>query len=74
VARTSELDDLGAALRARHVAVTDLTPPLRHEAAQALEKGRTIYALDDTHWNQHGIAVAAREIDAAWRRLEFEHR
>jgi hypothetical protein len=53
---------IAAGLGARGVAAVDLTPVLRAAAAAALEHGRTVYFLDDTHWNAAGIAAAARAI------------
>jgi len=46
-------------LEAEAVPVVDLTASLRAAAVAALDQGRYVYFLDDTHWNADGIAVAA---------------
>lgn len=55
---------LADALRARGVAVVELHEPLRRAAADALARGRTLYWLDDTHWNAAGVAVAVDAVQA----------
>lgn len=41
---------------------TDLTGPLRRESDALLKQGEFTWWRDDTHWNRHGIAVAARVV------------
>jgi hypothetical protein len=41
---------------------TDLTAPLVRESDSLLKKGEYTWWRDDTHWNRHGIAVAARVV------------
>jgi hypothetical protein len=41
---------------------TDLTVPLTKESDRLLKKGEYTWWRDDTHWNRHGIAVAARAV------------
>lgn len=43
---------------------TDLTAPLARESGTLLKKGEFTWWRDDTHWNRHGIAVAARVVAA----------
>ena len=43
---------------------TDLTGPLTRESDALLKKGEFTWWRDDTHWNRHGIAVAARVVAA----------
>lgn len=43
---------------------TDLTAPLMRESEVLLKKGEFTWWRDDTHWNRHGIAVAARVVAA----------
>lgn len=44
------------------IAVHDLTPELIEASDRLLSKQQYTYWTDDTHWNQHGIAVAAKLI------------
>lgn len=53
------LRDLGEKLG---IATTDLTPALAKESDRLLEDGVLTFWRDDTHWNQHGIAVAAGRV------------
>jgi hypothetical protein len=41
---------------------TDLTAPMVRESDNLLKKGEFTWWRDDTHWNHHGIAVAARVV------------
>lgn len=55
---------------------TDLTIPLMRESERLLKKGEYTWWRDDTHWNRHGIAVAARAVAAdlnAARGKEKQH-
>lgn len=40
--------------------VTDLTPAMAAEADELLKEGKLLFWSDDTHWNGHGTATAAR--------------
>jgi hypothetical protein len=53
---------IAAGLEGAGVQAVDLTPLLRAAARAGLEQGRTVYFLDDTHWNAAGIGVAADAI------------
>jgi hypothetical protein len=53
---------IAAGLEDAGVRAVDLTPLLRAAARTGLEHGRTVYFLDDTHWNAAGIGVAAAAI------------
>lgn len=45
------------------IPVVDLTPALREAARRQLEEnGTLVFWPDDTHWNEHGIATAARAV------------
>lgn len=44
------------------VAITNLTPSLIRESEKLLQSDRLTFWPDDTHWNEHGIAVAADEV------------
>ena len=54
----------------------NLTEPLARESAVLLKKGAYTWWRDDTHWNRHGIAVAARAVaaDLGARRPAGAHR
>ncbi|MEW6387437.1 MAG: hypothetical protein AB1491_07980 [Thermodesulfobacteriota bacterium] len=41
----------------------NLTEPLQQESARLLKENKLTYWRDDTHWNQYGIAVAAKIVD-----------
>jgi SGNH hydrolase-like domain, acetyltransferase AlgX len=56
------MEELHQYLRDQGVQVVDLTPTLRARAAAELQRGRTLYWRDDSHWNGAGIRVAAEEI------------
>jgi hypothetical protein len=53
---------------------TDLTEPLVRESERLLAQGRFTWWRDDTHWNRHGIAVAARLVAGDLRRGTAEPR
>ena len=44
------------------IATTDLTPALVRESDRLLDNSVLTFGRDDTHWNQHGIAVAAGQV------------
>lgn len=50
----------------------DVTDQLRQESADLLNEGRYTYFRDDTHWNAHGVDVAARAIAERLRELEAD--
>lgn len=68
VAPEEYLTGVEAALVRAGVPVVNLTTALQREAAEALRRGEYLYHRDDTHWNDAGIAVAAREIARVWAR------
>jgi hypothetical protein len=45
--------------------VINTRPALRQGAETALDRDEDLYWLDDTHWNDAGIAVAARLVAGA---------
>jgi hypothetical protein len=51
------------------IPVLNTVPLLRRAAEEALPQGRTLYWLDDTHWNAAGIRVAAEAVEKFWRAL-----
>jgi hypothetical protein len=56
------LDRLEASLSGAGLTVVNLTSVFRASAAQALSEGRYLYWLDDTHWNESGIRLAAEQL------------
>jgi len=58
----SHLDHLEQDLIRSNVPVLNLTSALRLQAAKGLQNKEYDYFIDDTHWNQLGIQVAANEI------------
>jgi hypothetical protein len=58
---------IAAAVHALGIPFVDVTEPLRRAARERLASGEYLYFLDDTHWNGHGIDVAARALAARWR-------
>ncbi len=46
------------------IPVIDLTPALIEGAHSLLEREEYVFWRDDTHWNAHGIRIAAREVAA----------
>jgi hypothetical protein len=54
-------------LNARGVFAVNVTDALRKHAADDLARGEYVYFIDDTHWNERGIAVAAQTFVDAWR-------
>lgn len=59
---TGPLERLTSALEAAGITTVNLTGPLRAEAEAAYPRGELLYWRDDTHWNEAGIRVAAREV------------
>jgi alginate O-acetyltransferase complex protein AlgJ len=57
---------LAESLKARGVFVVNTTTALRKEAADRLARKDYVYFIDDTHWNERGIGVAARTLMEAW--------
>jgi len=53
-------------LAARGVFAVNVTDALRRQAAGDLRRGEYDYFLDDTHWSDRGIAVAARTFVESW--------
>lgn len=60
------LDRIERQLRAAGIRVLNLTKTFRARAASDLDRGVHLYWRDDTHWNQHGMAVGAAEISRVW--------
>lgn len=50
---------------AAHKPAIDLTEALTREAGRLLPQGITLYWRDDSHWNRHGMAMAARTVAAS---------
>jgi hypothetical protein len=61
------LDRFAADLNARGVFAVNVTDALKKEAAAALLRNDYLYFVDDTHWNERGIAVAARTFVDRWK-------
>ena len=40
---------------------------LRKQAADDLSRNEYVYFIDDTHWNDRGIGVAAQALMDAWK-------
>jgi hypothetical protein len=53
-------------LEARDVFVVNVSDALRKQAADDLPLNEYVYFVDDTHWNERGIAVAAQALVEAW--------
>ncbi len=58
----AQWDYLNGICRKYMLHCTDLTAPLVRESDSLLKKGEYTWWRDDTHWNRHGIAVAARVV------------
>ncbi len=58
----AQWDYLNGICRKLALRCTDLTAPLIRESDSLLKKGEYTWWRDDTHWNRHGIAVAARVV------------
>jgi hypothetical protein len=63
------LDRLEASLSGAGLTVVNLTSVFRASAAQALSEGRYLYWLDDTHWNESGIRIAAEQLASRVRQV-----
>jgi len=60
--------------RKQQLHCTNLTEPLVRESDGLLKKGEFSWWRDDTHWNRHGIAVAARRVAADLGVAKEKHR
>lgn len=60
----TQYEFLRAQCAANGLPLVDLTGPLAGEAARLIDQGDYVWYPDDTHWNEAGIAVAAREVAA----------
>jgi hypothetical protein len=58
------IDELERALRAASVRSVNLKTALRRAAAAGIPSNHYVYHLDDTHWNDAGVAVAESEVRA----------
>ena len=58
---------LAERLQAEDVFVVNVTAALRKRAADDLSRNEYVYFIDDTHWNERGIGVAAQALFDAWR-------
>lgn len=65
---------LAGVCRKQQLRCTSLTEPLVQESGVLLKKGEFIWWRDDTHWNRHGIAVAARHVAADLAAVKEQHR
>jgi hypothetical protein len=61
------LERLADSLKARGVFVVDITDALRKQATRDLSRNQYVYFIDDTHWNERGISVAAQALVEAWK-------
>jgi hypothetical protein len=57
---------LAERLEAENVFVVNTTAALRKQAADGLSRNEYNYFIDDTHWNERGIRVAAQALMDAW--------
>jgi acetyltransferase AlgX (SGNH hydrolase-like protein) len=62
------LDRLERSLSSAGVPVVNLKNVFQAQAARQLPSNSYLYWLDDTHWNGHGMRIAAEEIDRTVRR------
>ncbi len=62
------LDRLERSLSSAGLPVVNLKNVFQAQAARELPSNSYLYWLDDTHWNGHGMRIAAEEIDQAVRR------
>ncbi len=53
---------LASAAQDMDIPCTDLTGPLSDAARTLLDRGLFVWWKDDTHWNNYGIAVAAKAV------------
>jgi hypothetical protein len=58
---------LAERLEAENVFVVNVTTALRKQADDDLARNEYVYFIDDTHWNERGIGVAAQALFDAWR-------
>jgi hypothetical protein len=54
-------------LKATGVFVVNVTEALRKQAIADLPQNEYVYFLDDSHWNERGISVAAQALVEAWK-------
>jgi hypothetical protein len=59
----AQWDYLNGLCRKYQLRCRNLTGPLVRESDALLQKGEFTWWRDDTHWNHHGIAVAARVVE-----------
>ena len=59
---TTYLNALENSLQTASIPTLNLLAAFRTEAASAIKKNQYLYHLDDTHWNDEALAIAAREI------------
>jgi len=52
--------DLSTRLSGTGVRNLNLLPTMRAAASAELQNGRTIYFINDAHWNARGAGIAAR--------------
>src|SRR5262249_30122574 len=57
-------------LNANGVFAVNVTAALKQQAADGLSRGSYSFFLDDTHWNERGIEVAAKTFVDARRRAD----
>jgi hypothetical protein len=60
------LNHLEKDMRRLGIPVLNLTPQLRSQAEEGLQRREYNYWIDDTHWNRRGIQTAAMAILQAW--------
>jgi hypothetical protein len=53
-------------LAAHDVFAVNVSDALRRQAASDLPRNEYVYFIDDTHWSERGIAVAAQALVEAW--------
>jgi hypothetical protein len=58
----AQWDYLKGQAAALGIRCVDLTGPLQEESRRLLPKGELTFWKDDSHWNSHGMAAAARSI------------
>jgi len=54
-------------LKAQGVFVVNVTDALTKQATADLPKDQYVYFIDDSHWNERGIGVAAQALVEAWK-------
>ena len=61
------LQRLADSLNAHDVFAVNVTETLRKEATRGLPQNEYVYFMDDTHWSERGIGVAAEALVGAWK-------